>query len=199
MILTYEEPIEYVIPQGVNSVVSQSQINVHIEHWSLAVRNALRRAPRVIMIGEARDQETMRTALEACLTGHAVFTTLHTLGVPETVARIAHIFPRQDRQQIQADLVDALQLVLSVRLVPGRHGKRVQLREYLCFDQRLRDQLYDVPSAELARVTRRLLLEEGWRFLDDAKTKREQGLITDDVFQRLLKAQSAVMKEHTHV
>lgn len=187
VILTYEEPIEYLIPQGLHCVAAQSQIGVHVESWAQAVRNALRRAPRLILIGECRDPDTMRAALEACLTGHGVFTTLHTLGVPETVARIAHIFPEADRQQIHADLVDSLHLILSVRLVPGTAGRRVQLREYLRVDQRIRDRFYDVPPAELARATRSLLHSAGWSFLDDARDKQIRHEITDDVYRWIVR------------
>ena len=89
-VLTYEAPIEFVYDEieTTSSIVSQSEIPRHLPSFASGVRNALRRKPRLIMVGECRDAETISAALEAALTGHPVYTTLHTSGVAETMRRL---------------------------------------------------------------------------------------------------------------
>jgi defect-in-organelle-trafficking protein DotB len=90
-ILTFESPIEFVYDsvEMPSAVVSQSEIPRHLPSFAAGVRNALRRKPRLILVGEARDTETINAVLEAALTGHPVYTTLHTNGVAETIRRLA--------------------------------------------------------------------------------------------------------------
>ncbi|MEI2780692.1 MAG: ATPase, T2SS/T4P/T4SS family [Candidatus Competibacter sp.] len=126
VVLTVESPIEFLYDDVAirNSVIAQSQIGRHLPSWPRAVRNGLRRGPTTLLIGESRDAETMAATLEACLTGHLTFTTLHTTGVPATVSRMVRMFPEAGRETAYADLVEALQLVVSQRLLPAADGRR---------------------------------------------------------------------------
>src|SRR3990167_11019821 len=98
-ILTYEAPIEFVYDSVTmpTSVVAQSEIPRHLPSFADGVRNALRRKPHLILVGEARDPETISAVLEAALTGHPVYTTLHTNGVAETIRRLVGSFPQEER------------------------------------------------------------------------------------------------------
>ena len=140
-ILTYESPIEFVFDtiDKPDSVVSQSEIPRHLPSFAAGVRNALRRKPRLILVGEARDPETISAVLEAALTGHPVYTTLHTTGVAETVRRLVGTFPIEERHGRAIDIVETMRLIIWQKLVPTVDGKQVALREYLVFDEEVRD------------------------------------------------------------
>src|SRR5580700_10050999 len=147
-ILTYEAPIEFVYDsvEKSSAIVSQSEIPRHLPSFAGGVRNALRRKPRLILVGEARDTETISSVLEAALTGHPVYTTLHSNGVAETMRRLVITFPSEERQGRAIDIIETIRVVISQRLVPTVDGKRVALREYLVFDEKVRDILLDTDS-----------------------------------------------------
>src|SRR5579872_6230789 len=134
-VLTYEAPIEFVYDsvEKISSIVSQSEIPRHLPSFAAGVRNALRRKPRLILVGEARDQETMSAVLEAALTGHPVYTTLHSNGVAETMRRLVTTFPTDERHGRTIDILETIRLAIWQKLVPTVDGKRVALREYLIF------------------------------------------------------------------
>ena len=158
-ILTYEAPIEFVYDglEMPNSIVSQSEIPRHLPSFAAGVRNALRRKPRLILVGEARDQETMSAVLEAALTGHPVYTTLHSNGVAETMRRLVTTFPADERHGRTIDILETIRLAIWQKLVPTVDGKRVALREYLIFTDEVRDILLDVDLEKITAATRRLL------------------------------------------
>ena len=144
-ILTYESPIEFVYDE-INcptSIVSQSEIPRHLPSFAFGVRNALRRKPRLILVGEARDPETITAVLEAALTGHPVYTTLHSNGVAETLRRLVNSFPADERLGRTIDIIETMRLIIWQRLAPTIDGKRVALREYLVFDEKIRDTLLE--------------------------------------------------------
>src|SRR5690606_38712385 len=99
--LTYEAPIEYVydVIKSPRSLVSQTEIPRHLPDFARGVRNALRRKPEVILVGEARDRETISAAIEAAQTGHTVYTTTHTIGVAATVQRMVSTFESNERAE----------------------------------------------------------------------------------------------------
>ncbi|MEI2782206.1 MAG: IcmT/TraK family protein, partial [Candidatus Competibacter sp.] len=109
-ILTYEAPIEYVydfVPR-VHASIAQHEIGVHLPSFAAGVRNSLRRKPMVILVGEARDAETITAVVDAAMTGHLVYTTSHTNSVPETLRRLVSAFPADGRDGRLADLLEAL-------------------------------------------------------------------------------------------
>jgi defect-in-organelle-trafficking protein DotB len=180
-ILTYEAPIEFVYDsvEKISSIVSQSEIPRHLPSFAAGVRNALRRKPRLILVGEARDQETISAVMEAAMTGHPVYTTLHSNGVAETMRRLVITFPPEERQGRTVDIIETIRLVVSQRLVPTIDGKRVALREYLVFDEKVRDILLDTNPEEVTAKVRKLVREYGRTIEADAKEKFDAGLITD--------------------
>lgn len=180
-ILTYEAPIEFVYDsvEKISSIVSQSEIPRHLPSFASGVRNALRRKPRLILVGEARDPETISAVMEAAMTGHPVYTTLHSNGVAETVRRLVTTFPAEERAGRTIDIIETLRLIISQRLLPTPDGKRVALREYLVFDEKLRDLLLDVDSINITAVVRRMVREKGRTMEMDAKEKFEAGLLSE--------------------
>jgi defect-in-organelle-trafficking protein DotB len=187
-ILTYEAPIEFVYDglEMPNAIVSQSEIPRHLPSFAAGVRNALRRKPRLILVGEARDQETMSAVLEAALTGHPVYTTLHSNGVAETMRRLVTTFPADERHGRTIDILETIRLAIWQKLVPTVDGKRVALREYLIFTDEVRDILLDVDVEKITAATRRLLKERGQPMEVDAQKRFNEGMISSREYKILL-------------
>ncbi len=180
-VLTYEAPIEFVFDnvEKVSSIVSQSEIPRHLPSFAAGVRNALRRKPRLILVGEARDPETIGAVMEAAMTGHPVYTTLHSNSVAETIRRLVITFPPEERQGRTIDIIETVRLVISQRLVPTVDGKRVALREYLVFDEKIRDLLLETDILNITNVVRKLVREHGRTIEADAHEKFKAGIITE--------------------
>jgi twitching motility protein PilT len=120
-IVTIEDPIEYDHPHG-TSVIEQVEIGIDSADFPTALRAAVRQAPDVIVVGEMRDPETMRIALQAAETGHLVFATVHTTDVAAAIARVADAFPVERQNAVRQELSMALAAVMTQTLVPARSG-----------------------------------------------------------------------------
>ena len=186
-ILTYESPIEFVYDNIVKTscLVSQSEIPRHLPSFDAGIRNALRRKPRLILVGECRDTVTIDALLEASLTGHPVYTTVHSNGVSETVRRLVNSFPEEERNSKILDIVETLRLIIWQQLVPTVDKKRTPLREYLVFDQSLRNQLSELPPDQVSIKVREIVSDRGQTMLHDANAKHEAGIISDQVFEHI--------------
>lgn len=186
-ILTYEAPIEFVYDmiEKPTSIVSQSEIPRHLPSFAAGVRNALRRKPRLILVGETRDVETMAAVLEAAMTGHPVYTTLHSNGVAEVVRRLVGTFPSDERAGRAIDILETIRLVIWQKLVPTVDGKRVALREYLVFNEDVRDELLETNLDNITSTVRRLVHEKGQTMLVEAKQKFEEGVISERQYKIL--------------
>jgi defect-in-organelle-trafficking protein DotB len=184
-VLTYEAPIEFVFDnvEKISSVVSQSEIPRHLPNFAAGVRNALRRKPRLILVGESRDPETIGAVMEAAMTGHPVYTTLHSNGVAETMRRLVITFPAEERHGRTIDIIETVRVVISQRLAPTVDGKRVALREYLIFDEKIRDKLLDTDVLNITNVVRQLVREHGRTMEADAREKWEAGIISERVYR----------------
>ncbi|WP_253355315.1 PilT/PilU family type 4a pilus ATPase [Neisseria perflava] len=121
-IITIEDPIEFV-HQHKNSIITQREIGVDTENWSVALKNTLRQAPDVILIGEIRDRETMDYAIAFSETGHLCLATLHANNTNQALDRIINFFPEERRTQLLTDLSLNLQAFISQRLIPRESGK----------------------------------------------------------------------------
>jgi twitching motility protein PilT len=142
-IVTIEDPIEY-LHSDRNSIINQREVGMDTASFARAMRRVLRQDPDVILIGEMRDEETVRTALSAAETGHLVLSTVHTLDAPETVNRIIDFFPLHEQNQARAMLAGTLKGVVSQRLVPTPDGNgRVCVCEVLRMTGRARDMIMD--------------------------------------------------------
>jgi twitching motility protein PilT len=130
-IVTIEDPIEF-LHQHKNSTIHQRELHSDTPNFALALRAALRQAPKVILVGEMRDKETMEVALEAAETGHLVLSTLHTIDAAKTVERIIGVFPKNEEKIIRTRLSQSFRYIISQRLLPRADGSgRVAAMEIL--------------------------------------------------------------------
>jgi twitching motility protein PilT len=138
-ILTIEDPIEF-LHRHKKATIHQRELHSDTPTFALALRAALRQAPKVILVGEMRDRETIEIALEAAETGHLVLSTLHTIDAAKTIERIIGVFPLADQQAIRTRLGKAFRFIISQRLLPKKDGKgRVAAIEILKSTMRTRD------------------------------------------------------------
>jgi twitching motility protein PilT len=137
-IVTIEDPVEY-MHKHVKSTVNQREVGSDTRSFALALRAALRQAPKVILIGEMRDVETIEIAMEAAETGHLVFSTLHTIDASKTIDRIVGVFPKDQEPQVRTRFAQSFRYVISQRLVPKIGGGRKAVLEILKSTMRTRD------------------------------------------------------------
>ncbi len=137
-IITIEDPVEY-MHRHVKSTVNQRELGSDTKSFALALRAALRQAPKVILIGEMRDVETIEIAMEAAETGHLVLSTLHTIDASKTIDRIVGVFPKDQEPQVRTRFAQSFRYVISQRLLPKIGGGRVAILEILKSTMRTRD------------------------------------------------------------
>jgi twitching motility protein PilT len=138
-ILTIEDPIEF-LHRHKKATIHQRELHSDTPTFALALRAALRQAPKVILVGEMRDRETIEIALEAAETGHLVLSTLHTIDASKTVERIIGVFPQSDQQGIRTRLGKAFRYIISQRLLPKKDNKgRIAAIEILKATMRTRE------------------------------------------------------------
>lgn len=137
-IVTLEDPVEFLHPH-LRATFSQRELGRDFYRYPDGLRAALRQAPKVIFVGEIRDQETMEIALTASETGHIVFSTLHTVSAAQTVHRILGLFGRDEEAQVRERLVNCLRYIISQRLVPKISGGRLLVTEVLGISLRSRE------------------------------------------------------------
>jgi twitching motility protein PilT len=152
-IVTIEDPIEY-LHRDRRSAIDQREVGSDTDSFESALRRVMRQDPDVILIGEMRDETTVRTALAAAETGHLVLSTVHTLDAPETINRILDFFPPAQQQQARAMLGGTIKAIISQRLVPRADGSgRVAIAEILTMTGRVHDLIMDPKrTAELTDV-----------------------------------------------
>jgi twitching motility protein PilT len=120
-VLTIEDPIEFLHPHK-NCIVHQRELHADTPSFALALRAALRQAPKVILVGEMRDRETIEIAMEAAETGHLVLSTLHTIDASKTVERIVGVFPMAEQHTLRNRLAKSFRYIISQRLIPRKDG-----------------------------------------------------------------------------
>ena len=154
-IITIEDPIEFVHQHG-RCVVSQREVGVDTDNWKAALKNTLRQAPDVILIGEIRDRETMEYALAFAETGHLCLSTLHANNANQALDRILHFFPEERRQQTLMDLSLNMRAFISQRLVANRNGPgRVAAIEVMLNSPLVADLIFKGEIHELKTVMAR--------------------------------------------
>lgn len=137
-IVTLEDPIEFLHPH-LKATFSQRELGKDFSSFEVGLRAALRQAPKVILVGEIRDRETMEIALTAAETGHIVFSTLHTISAAQSINRVIGMFSSEEEPQIRQRLADTLRYVISQRLVPKAGGGRLMVNEIMGSNLRTRE------------------------------------------------------------
>lgn len=154
-IITLEDPIEFVHTHQ-RSIVSQREIGIDANDWQIALKNAMRQAPDVIMMGEIRDKETMEYAISFAETGHFALATLHANSAIQALERIIHFFPQERREQLLMDLSLNLRAAISQRLVPRADGPgRIPAVEILLNSPLIGDLIFKGEIHELKEVMKR--------------------------------------------
>jgi twitching motility protein PilT len=180
-VVTLEDPVEYVHPHK-KSTFNQRELGIDFDSYVNGLRAALRQAPKVILVGEMRDQDTVKIALSAAETGHLVLSTLHTINAGETVNRILGMFEPEEQEQVRIRLADSLRWVVSQRLTPKIGGGRFALLEIMGSSLRTQEA---IRLGESEGKTFYEIIEAsypfGWRTFDNACLEAyEQGFITEE-------------------
>lgn len=177
--LTYEAPIEYVYDtiKSPRSLVAQTEIPRHLPDFARGVRNALRRKPEIILVGESRDKETISAAIEAAQTGHAVYTTTHTTGVASTIQRMVSTFGPEERAERAYALMETIRLIVTQALVPKTNGGRMGIREWMRFPDDVRERLLDMDYKEWGVNIQRMIPSYGRTMGKSAQMAFEAGQI----------------------
>ena len=180
-IITLEDPVEYVHPQK-KATFNQRELGVDFNSFASGLRAALRQAPKVILVGEMRDRETVEIGMTAAETGHLVLATLHTIDAGQTINRIVGMFETEEQEQVRVRLADTLRWIVSQRLAPRMGGGRTALLEIMGSNLRTKE---SVQLGESEGKTFYEIIEAsytfGWRTFDHAALEAfEQGLITEE-------------------
>jgi len=165
-IITLEDPVEYQHPHK-KSTFNQRELGLDFDSYANGLRAALRQAPKVILVGEMRDRETVEIGLSAAETGHLVLTTLHTVDVGSTINRIIGMFANEDERQIRIRLADSVRWIVCQRLLPRVGGGRVATFEILATNLRVQDTILHGES-------------EGKTFYDIMEASGAFGMVTFD-------------------
>jgi twitching motility protein PilU len=165
-ILTVEEPIEY-LHSHKQSIVDQREVGLDTLSYANALKNAMREAPDVIVIGEIRDRETMEAALAYAETGHLCLSTLHSSNASQALERIGSFFPEDARSQVLFDLSLNLQAIVSLRLLDGENGRRIPAVEVVLKTAYVSD-LIAKGQIDLLRDAMKEATESGMQTFDDA-------------------------------
>jgi twitching motility protein PilT len=186
-VVTMEDPIEY-LHRDKLSIINQREVGSDTESFAKAMRRVLRQDPDVILIGEMRDEETVRTALSAAETGHLVMSTLHTLDASETINRIIDFFPPHLQQQARVMLASTLKGAISQRLVPriDREG-RVAVSEVMVVTGRIQDLIMN--PEETGRITE--VISEGDFYGMQTFDQALLGYVTDGVISEEVAMETA--------
>ena len=196
-ILTYEAPIEYVYDDVIKptTIISQSEIYVHLPSFADGVRNALRRKPSIILMGEMRDKETIGEGVTASMTGHLVYGTLHSNGVADAIRRMVNVFDSAEKNARAIDILTSLKMVIAQMLLPSTDGRRVPIREYMVFTEEIVDNLLEAGVDNLTYQARKMLLLHGKTFLQDAQEKYDEGKIDIKWLNEVKKLTKGVQKD----
>ena len=166
-IVTIEDPIEFVHPHK-NCIVTQRELGIDTDSWEAALKNSLRQAPDVILMGELRDRETMEHAVAFAETGHLCMATLHANSANQALDRIINFFPEDRRAQLLMDLSLNLRALISQRLLPRREGKgRVAAVEIMLNTPLISDLIFKGEISEIKELMKRSR-EQGMQTFDQA-------------------------------
>lgn len=195
-ILTHNEPIEYEYDsiQSSHSFVSQSEIPNNFETFADANREAMRRRPAAVEIGELRDKETISAALELSLTGHPVFATVHATTVDKIIPRMLKRFKHEEHLQAAADIIGSVYTLIAQRLVKDVNGKVFAVREHLIFSPQLKEKLLLIDDIQAQQnFIRDLMINSDGTDPNISKSFRKQaddlraaGRLHEDYYHKLI-------------
>ncbi len=180
-VITLEDPIEYQHPQK-KCTFNQRELGMDFDTYASGLRAALRQAPKIILLGEMRDRESVEIGMTAAETGHLVFTTLHTVDAGQTINRIIGMFSTEEERQIRIRLADTLKWVVSQKLLPRTDGGRIAAFEILTTSLRVKESILHGES-------------EGKTFQEIIRDGKTRGMITFDEYIVTLYEQGYISDE----
>jgi twitching motility protein PilT len=180
-IVTLEDPVEYVHAHK-KSTLNQREMGSDFDTYANGLRAALRQAPKIILVGEMRDRETVEIALNAAETGHLVLTTLHTIDAGSTINRIIGMFSTEEENHIRVRLADTVRWIVCQRLLPKVGGGRVAAFEIMGTNLRVKDSILNGES-------------EGKTFYDIISASKPFGMITFDDYMVQLYSDGLITEE----
>jgi twitching motility protein PilT len=192
-ILTIEDPIEFV-HKSQQCIINHREVGTHTKSFSAALRGALREDPDIILVGELRDLETISLAMEASMTGHLVFGTLHTMNAMKTVDRIIEIFPANQQGQVRSTLADALKAVVSQTLFKRVDVKgRVAALEILICTPAVRNLIREAKTYQIPSIMQ-TGKKYGMQTIDDAimELLEKKKISAEDAYTNCLEKQRFV-------
>lgn len=181
-LVSMEDPIEFVY-DGVSpekSFATQREVGAHTKTFESALQDAMRMHPDLILLGEIRSEETIRSALAAASSGHFLFSTMHTNSVAETLQRAVGFYEPSLQHQARLDILQAMTIICAQRLVPKIGGGVIALKEYLIFDQDIKNELHQ--SDSFVETANHLVKTRGISMRQAAQKAYDRGII--DAFQR---------------
>lgn len=194
-VLTLEQPVEFdfaSLPHERRCApIAQSEIGLHVKSWAEGVRSMTRRKGEIVMVGEARDRETLESMISTVEQGVTAYATVHAQDVPQTITRIVNTFPEEEHASIASVLKANLRMIVHQRLVPRLYrpddeGKnlpgRIALREYLVFTEALRMKLYETEYDDLIPMVREMVVKHGKSLVADAWEKYQEKRISDETY-----------------
>ncbi|WP_018405557.1 type IV pilus twitching motility protein PilT [Marinobacter gelidimuriae] len=185
-VLTYESPIEFdyrAIPERTGRI-AQSDAYIMLKNYTHATSNALRRHPDDIILGEARDAETIEGAIHNAETGHSVYTTVHVNSVGQMFSRMAGVFSHNERARAVAGLVGSGRVLIYQDLLPTVDGARCAAREYLVLTEDLRKTLYGIDESQLTEVMTEMVHAHGRPLIADVRDHFQEGRISEETLNR---------------
>lgn len=180
-IVTLEDPVEYDHPHK-KATFNQREMGEDFNSFSIGLRAALRQAPKVILVGEMRDRESLEIGMSAAETGHLVLSTLHTLDAGQTINRILGMFPTEEENQIRTRIADSIRWIVCQRLLPKVGGGRVAAFEILRTNLRVKDSILHGES-------------EGKTFYDIMQAGKAFGMVTFDDYILALYEKGIIAQE----
>jgi twitching motility protein PilT len=180
-VITLEDPIEYQHPQK-KSTFNQRELGIDFDTFANGLRAALRQAPKIILVGEMRDRETVEIGLTAAETGHLVLSTLHTVDAGQTINRVLGMFSTEEEKQIRVRLADSVRWIVSQRLLPKIGGGRVAAFEILGTNLRVKDAILNGES-------------EGKTFHDIITAGKAQNMVSFDEYIISLYEEGSISEE----
>jgi defect-in-organelle-trafficking protein DotB len=160
--------------------------------FAYCTRNALRRKPTIVIIGESRDKATIQGTVELALTGHLVYSTMHVIGVAETLRRAIQPFPGDERQAMAIDIMQSMRMIVTQLLFPRKGGGRLACREYAIFDAGTRAHFLNRPVDDWPAIARRLMQEHKMvskTMSDSAWDAFEAGAMSEETYKKIVSSQ----------
>jgi twitching motility protein PilT len=194
--ITLENPVEYryTTVNQMGSYITQRELNRSLKDFKVGMKSALRQDPDVILVGELRDLETIRLAMEAAETGHLVFATTHVTDVASTISRMIQMFPKEEQVAARVQLLGALRFVICQRLLPAVPNGRVAAREFLEFTPALRRELIELDPSNMMTRLIDATTQYGISMMDAIRNIHKEGRISDDK----LREWELILQEESH-